>query len=104
MRQKQVQIQTQLDFIESCSKALTDHGCLILNYHTLADNNAYTISKIKALFAEVYLVDMVNGSNIMFCCKNTVPYSDEAISERAEALVQHVKIPLKYYYRQLQRL
>lgn len=95
--------QAQLDYIENCSRALTDHGCLIINYHSLADKNTYT-GKIKALFAEVYLIDMINGNSIMFCCKNTVPFSNEKKSERAETLVQHVKMPLMYYYRQLQRL
>ncbi|MFW2372205.1 MAG: spermidine synthase [Gammaproteobacteria bacterium] len=95
--------QAQQDFVKHCYRALSEQGCLVINYHAMPDNDAPVMHGIRKLFSEIVLCDVANGNRIVFCCKKTVLFSCDSLTERAEVLVQQVEMPLMYYYHQLQK-
>lgn len=96
--------QAQQVYIENGYNALTDSGCLVINYHVMPDKESVMMLRLRALFSQIYTCDVINGNQLLFCSKHSVPFSDEVLAERAEGLVQQVKMPLMYYCRQLQVL
>ncbi len=98
------ELQAQQDYIESCYKALTQQGWLVLNFHTLPDKDGLVMQSIRRLFSDVYVGNVIKGNWVVFCGKSTMLFDDDILSQRAEALVERVGMPLMTYYRSLRKL
>ena len=96
--------QMQQEFIEDSYRILSEYGCLVINYHSMPDKDEPVMCRLAELFSEIYLCDVINGNHILFCTKKCFSISDDAMNQRAEALVQLFKMPLMYYYRKLEKL
>lgn len=95
--------QAQQDFIASCCQALSQSGCLVLNFHQLPSPDSTLIKIIKQLFKEVLVYDAGNKNSIIFCCKNTVNLHQPKLDAQAKTLSKQVEMDLVYYYRELER-
>ena len=97
--------QAQQVFIEACYRALSDSGCLVLNFHDRPDTGSQLMKTIETLFTEIIVYDhdeSVGKQNaIMFCCKQRVALHQPEVNWRAECLKNLVKMPLLQYYRKL---
>lgn len=97
--------QAQQVFIESAYRALSDAGCLVLNFHDRPEAGSSLMKTIASLFIEVVVYDhgesMGKRNAIMFCCKHRVALHQPEVNWRAECLKSHVKMPLLQYYRKL---
>lgn len=103
--------QAQQAFIDASYEALSESGCLVINFHDKPDADSTLMDTIEALFSEVIVYDTADVSGeitakrntIMFCCKHAVALHESEINWRAECLTRLVKMPLMHYYRQLVR-
>jgi len=93
--------QAQHDFFHACEKALSVEGCLVLNFHKRPDPQSFLMQTIEDLFSAIIIYDAGNRNCIMFCCNKPADLHQPALNEKAEALVQHIKMPLMFYYRKL---
>lgn len=95
--------QAQRDFFADCARVLNDEGCLVLNFHKKPDPQSFLMETIETLFKQIIVYDAGRGNCIMFCCKRNVGLHQPALNIEAESLVQHVDMPLMFYYRNLER-
>ena len=98
--------QTQQAFINACFRTLSEHGCLVLNFHQKPDEDSALMTAIAALFSEIIMhdADALPGQSpnaIMFCCKQAVALHTPDLDWHAELLAKQMKMPLMQYYRQL---
>jgi spermidine synthase len=98
--------QAQLAFITAGFNALSELGCLVINFHQKPDEGSELMAAITSLFSEIIIHDSEllpgqNPNSIMFCCKQRVTLHTPDLNWRAEQLAKQVKMPLKQYYRQL---
>lgn len=94
--------QAQRDFYTASEKALSDAGCLVLNFHKKPDPQSFLMHTIEDTFNEIIGYDAGRGNCIMFCCKKPVGLHQPVLNSEAESLVQHVNMPLMFYYRNLE--
>lgn len=90
------------DFISSCFRALSESGCLVLNFHQLPSRDSTLFKAIKHLFCEVLVYDAGTKNSILFCCKGEVALHQPLLDIQAEALTKRVEMPLLYYYRKFE--
>ena len=100
--------QAQQAFIEACFEALSEHGCLVINFHQQPHQASALMAAIERLFSEIIIhdADALPGQSpnaIMFCCKRAAALHTPDFNWRAELLAKRVKMPLMQYYRQLSR-
>jgi spermidine synthase len=98
--------QAKMEFIDASYAALSEQGCLVLNFHQKPDGNSELMTTIENLFVEIVVHDSdelpgEHPNTIMFCCKGAVALHQAEINRRAELLTKKVKMPLMQYYRQL---
>jgi spermidine synthase len=98
--------QAQRTFIRACFTALSEQGCLVLNFHQKPEDGSELMAEMEELFSEIIIhdADVLPGqkpNSIMFCCKRTVALHTPDLNWRAELLAKRVKMPLMQYYRQL---
>lgn len=101
--------QAQQVFINASFKALSENGCLVLNFHDKPDADSPLMDTIEGVFSEIIVYDSGelsgdlshNRNSIMFCCKSAVTLHESEINWRAECLTKLVKMPLMHYYRNL---
>ena len=98
--------QAQKAFIDAGFSALSEHGCLVINFHQRPDEGSELMAAIESLFSEIILhhTESLPGqspNSIMFCCKHAVALHSPEVNWRAELLTRQVKMPLIQYYRQL---
>jgi len=99
--------QAQLAFINASFKALSEQGCLVINFHQKPDEGSELMATIERMFSEIIIHDAEalpgqRPSSIMLCCKRAVALHTPDVNWRAELLTKQVKMPLMQYYRQLQ--
>jgi spermidine synthase len=98
--------QEQQDFITTCFNALSEQGCLVINFHLKPNAGSALMESIEGLFSEIIVHDseaLPGGSrnSIMFCCKRAVALHQPELNRDAELLTKRVKLPLMQYYRDL---
>ena len=98
--------QAQQAFINSCFTALSEHGCVVINFHQKPDEGSKLMAAIEGSFSEIIIHDSEalpgqNPNSIMFCCKHAFALHTPEVNWRAELLTKRVKMPLMQYYRQL---
>jgi spermidine synthase len=102
--------QAQQAFIEASFNALSEGGCLVLNFHEKPAAGSALMDTIEGSFSEIIVHDseelsgdLSNKRNsIMFCCKRAVALHEPEINWRAECLTKRMKMPLMQYYRKLE--
>ena len=95
------EVQAQVLFINNAYQALSERGCLVINFHHLPEPGSLLMQKIHHLFNVVYVCDVFKGNRVMFCCKSTEKIQGDELKLKAQALVKTVEMPLMYYARQL---
>lgn len=99
--------QAQQEFIDASYQALSEAGCLVLNFHRKPYRGSTLMDTIESYFDEIILYDSEGlageRNSIMFCCKDAVPLHQPSVDARAESLLKRVKMPLRDYYRSLVR-
>lgn len=95
--------QAQQEFIIASYQALSESGCLVLNFHKKPDPQSFLMQTIEDLFKEILVYDAGNRNCIMYCCKKPVGLHRAALNTEAELLSQHVDLPLMFYYRKLEQ-
>lgn len=97
--------QAQQAFIVACYQALSESGCLVINFHHKPHPGSFQMDTIESFFSEIVVYDsedLPGGRNsIMFCCKSVVALHQPEVNWRAESLTKLVKLPLMQYYRHL---
>lgn len=97
--------QAQQEFIAASYKALSEQGCLVINFHDKPDEGSELMNTIERLFSEIIVHDSEGlpgeRNSIMFCCKSAVALHQPEVNWRAELLTKLVKMPLMHYYRNL---
>lgn len=98
--------QAQHAFIHAGFTALSEQGCLVINFHQRPDEGSALMATIERLFSEIIIHDteslpVQSPNSIMFCCKRAVALHTPEVNWRAELLTKLVKVPLSQYYRQL---
>jgi len=98
--------QAQQAFINANFTALSEQGCLVINFHQKPDEESELMATIESLFCEIIIHDSEESpgqrpNSIMFCCKRAVALHTPEVNWRAELLTNLVKMPLMQYYRQL---
>lgn len=93
--------QAQQDFLNDSHRALSESGCLVINFHDKPDADSVLMATIESLFSEIVSFDSGERNSIMFCCKAAVVLHQPEINGRAELLTKQVKMPLMFYYRNL---
>jgi spermidine synthase len=98
--------QAQQAFIQASYKALSEQGCLVINFHQWPEQGSELLAAIERLFSEIFIHDTESlpgqsPNSIMFCCKHAVALHTPELNWRAELLTKLVKMPLSQYYRQL---
>ena len=98
--------QARQEFIVASYQALSQSGCLVLNFHHKPYRGSFLMDTIESFFDEVIVYDSggLQGkqNSIMFCCKSDIALHQPALNARAEALTKLVKVPLMMYYRKLE--
>ena len=94
--------QGQLSYIESCYAALSEAGCLTLNFHVQPEAESPLMQKIHTLFTHVIISNTCNNNCIIFCSKNTHFPEPDALEKSSERLTNEVNMPLMYYYNRLE--
>lgn len=98
------EVQGQQDFIENSYRALSEHGCLVLNFHELPGEDTEVLRCLRALFNEIIVCDVFKGNRVVFCMKRSSEFDQGELSQRARRLAKQVDMPLMYYFRQLRSL
>jgi spermidine synthase len=98
--------QAQQAFIDAGFSALSEQGCLVINFHQKPGEGSELMTAIESLFSEIIIhhTESLPGQSpnlIMFCCKRAVALHTHEVDWRAELLTKRVKMPLMQYYRQL---
>ena len=98
--------QAQQAFIHACYSALSEHGCLVLNFHHKPEQDSAVMAAFGCMFSEIIMHDTETlpgqtPNSILFCCKRAVALHTPDLNWRAELLARKVKMPLLQYYRQL---
>ena len=96
-----VELQAHESYLKACHAALTGQGWLVLNFHSKPKADSSLAECVRTLFPRQYLCNVIKGNWILFCGKSAAGFDYETLRQRAEALVQHVDMPLMTYYRQL---
>lgn len=94
-------VQAQNNYIESCYKALSEHGWLVMNFHYLPGDDSEVMIKIQQLFSEIKLCDVFKGNWVMFCGKDSGSFDKADLKDRAKTLAKKVEMPMMYYFKQL---
>lgn len=99
--------QAQQDFIVASYQALSQSGCLVLNFHQKPHRGSLLMDTIESFFDTIMVYDSAicetgERNSIMFCCKADVALHQPAINRHAESLTKQVKMPLMMYYRKLE--
>lgn len=99
--------QAQQAFIVNSYEALSESGCLVINFHIKPQHDSALMETLESYFAEIIVYDSGGEpgkrNSIMFCCKDNVELHQSAINWRAECLAKQVKMPLMHYYRSLEK-
>jgi len=95
------EVQAQVLFVNSACQALSEQGCLVINFHHFPEAGSLLMQKIHHIFNVVYVCDVFKGNRVMFCCKSTEKIQGDELKLKAQALVKTVEMPLMYYARQL---
>lgn len=99
-------IQALQEFIVASYHALSESGCLVLNFHQKPYRGCLLMDTIESFFDQVIVYDSdgIPGeiNSIMFCCKKDIAIHQAELNARAEALTKRVKMPLMMYYRKLE--
>jgi spermidine synthase len=95
------ELQNQKGFLKNCYKALNRKGWLVLNFHTMPVFESALMQTLRSLFPDIRVCNVIKGNWILICGKTPSPFDEETLTRRAEVLVEQVKMPLMYYYRQL---
>lgn len=98
------EVQGHRGYIEACYNALSDSGWLVLNFHTLPEEDSPLYILLSDMFPDIRVCHSSKGNRVMYCGKSACEYDDRTLRERARILEKHVQVPLMYYYRQLRRL
>jgi spermidine synthase len=98
--------QAQQEFINASFAALSEQGCLVINFHQKPDNSSALMATIETLFNEIIVNDSEtlpgeSPNSIMFCCKRAVALHQPEVNRRAELMTKQMKMPLMQYYRDL---
>jgi spermidine synthase len=98
--------QAQQEFITAAFTALSERGCVVINFHRKPHADSVLMKTIESLFPEIIVHDSEELSDgtrnsIMFCCKRAVALHQPNLNRRAEALTKFVNMPLMQYYREL---
>ena len=97
--------QEQQEFIVACYQALSEQGCLVLNFHHKPHRGSLLMDTIESFFSEIIVYDSEGlpseQNSIMFCCKDYVALHQAELNASAESLNKLVKMPLMQYYRGL---
>ena len=93
--------QSQQDYIVACYQALSDSGCLVLNFHQKPYRGSTLMDTLESFFSELIVHDSGDQNSIMFCCKREVVLHQIALDSQAEALAKRVEMPLLPFYRRL---
>lgn len=101
--------QAQQAFIDAGYTALSEQGCMVINFHQRPDEGSELMAAIESLFSEIIIHDTESlpgqsPNSVMFCCKRTAALHTPEVNWRAELLTRRVKMPLMQYYHQLQNL
>lgn len=98
--------QAQQEFIVASYQALSQSGCLVLNFHHKPYRGSLLMDTIESFFDEIIVYDSGGlpgeRNSIMFCCKRGVALHQPALNLSAEALTKLLKMPLMMYYRNLE--
>lgn len=94
-------LQEQAGFIDACHRTLTDNGRLILNFHTDPEAELSLMHRIHNSFETVWVCNVIDGNWILFCDKKPSLFDKATLDFRAQALVDQVRMPLMYYYRNM---
>ena len=98
--------QAQLEFIYTSFAALSEQGCLVINFHQKPDEGSALMDTVEGLFSEIIVHDSEalpgeSPNSVMFCCKCAVALHQPEVNRRAELLAKQLKMPLLQYYRDL---
>lgn len=58
--------QAQQEYIKASYRVLSQQGCLVINYHSMPENDTPVMQCIRQLFSEIYLCEVANGNRIVF--------------------------------------
>ncbi len=94
--------QAQQDFIVACYQALSESGCLVLNFHQKPYRGSVLMDTIDSFFDKIIVHDSGERNCIMFCCKSAVTLHSSELDARAAALAKLVEMPLLPHYRKLE--
>jgi len=94
-------VQQQGEFISNCNRALTDSGWLVINFHSLPDNDSLVMQQIQQLFQTVYICDVFKGNWVLFCGKAELECDKKELKKRVSELGKKIEMPLMYYFKQL---
>jgi len=98
--------QEQQEFIVACYRALSDTGCLVLNFHHKPYRGSLLMDTIESFFDDIIVYDAGGQpgerNSIMFCCKGSVALHQPALNALAESLAKRLKMPLMTHYRKLE--
>lgn len=95
------EVQQQGAFISNCNRALTDSGWLVINFHSLPDNDSLVMQQIQQLFQTVYICDVFKGNWVLFCGKAELECDKNELKKRVSELGKKIEVPLMYYFKQL---
>lgn len=99
--------QAQADFITLSCQALSDTGCMVLNFHQLPEPDSVLMETITNLFDDALVFNAGEKNSILYCCKHSckdgVVLHEPEMDRRAENITQQLEMPLMFYYRKLER-
>jgi spermidine synthase len=98
--------QEQQEFIVASYRALSDSGCMVINFHHKPHRGSLLMAAIESFFSDIIVYDAEGlpgeRNSIMFCCKRSVALHQPEVNARAEALAKLLKMPLLVHYRRLE--
>lgn len=95
--------QSQLAFVESCHRALSSNGWLVVNFHHLPAEDSQLMSSLSAKFEDIRRCDVFRGNHVLFCGKTASTKPDKLLQVEARQLARRTEMPMLYYSRQLYR-
>jgi spermidine synthase len=97
--------QAQQEFIIACYHALSEAGCLVINFHHKPHPGSLQMNTIEHFFSDIIVYDSEASAgrknSVMFCCKAVIALHQPDLNWRVELLTKQVKMPLMQYYRGL---
>jgi len=94
-------IQLQAAFISNSYKSLGENGCMVINFHSLPDEESSVIKQVREQFSAVYMCDVFKGNWIVFCIKSELSLDNSDLKTHAVNLGKKMELPMKYFYKQL---